>query len=158
MKNAKGFTLIELVISVAIFTILLGLILFNLNTARTEVTLSTTVETLITDLNQQQLKSMVGDTEGRTESDIYGISFAADSYTLFHGTYAASESSNFSINLPETQQVTTTFPDDEIIFEQGSGEIVDYDEDTDTITVLDTQNGEQRVLELNKYGVVTDIN
>lgn len=157
-RLARGFTVIELVLGITIFVILLGIITFNLNTARTHATISSTVETLLVDLSQQQLKAMIGDTEGRTTSDTYGIYFDTDSYILFHGTYASSEPSNFSINLPETQQITTEFLNSQIIFDRGSGEIVGYDEDNDTITVQDTQSGEQRVLELNRYGVVTNVN
>jgi type II secretory pathway pseudopilin PulG len=158
MRNARGFTVIELLLGISIFIILLGIVTLNLNTAKTQTSLSATVETLTADLSQQQLKAMIGDTEGRTTSDTYGIHFDTDSYTLFHGTYSVSESTNFSINMPDTQQVTTEFPGDQIIFEQGSGEIVGYNENDDTIIIQDTQTNQQRVLELNKFGVITAVN
>lgn len=157
-KLQKGFTVIELMLTMSIFAILTGIITLNLNTAQHNATISTTVETLLTDLNQQQIKAMVGDTEGRTEADTYGIHFGTTTYTLFYGTYSATETTNFSINLPTVQQVTTTFPNDEIIFLQGSGEIAGYDADTDTIVVQDIVTGEQKTIELNQYGVVTGVN
>src|SRR5688500_3590048 len=104
MRNARGFTVIELLLGISIFIILLGIVTLNLNTAKTQTSLSATVETLTADLSQQQLKAMIGDTEGRTTSDTYGIHFDTDSYTLFHGTYSVSESTNFSINMPDTQE------------------------------------------------------
>ena len=157
-KNLRGFTVIEIILTMSVFLILLTIVTLNLNTARTQATLSTTVETLLADLGQQQLKAMIGDTEGRTESDTYGIHFEADTYTLFHGTYSDSEASNFSLDLPDTQQISSTFADDEIIFEQGSGEILNYDADEDTITVQEPATGQQRTIELNRYGVVTGVN
>lgn len=153
-----GFTLIEVVLTMSIFLILLGIVTLNLNTARTQATLSTTLETLLADVSQQQLKAMVGDTEGRSESDTYGVHFDTDSYTLFHGIYSQSESSNFIINLPDMQEITVEFATDEIIFQQGSGEIAGYDENADTVTIRDTATGEERTIEFNQYGVVTDSN
>lgn len=158
LSTLKGFTLVEVILTMSVFLILLGIVTLNLNTARTQATLSTTLETLIADLNQQQIKAMVGDTEGRTEMDTYGIHFATDSYTLFHGTYSESEPSNFSISLPNTQEVSTTFPNSQIIFLEGSGEISGYNANNNTITVRDTNTGEQRTIEFNRYGVVTRVN
>jgi prepilin-type N-terminal cleavage/methylation domain-containing protein len=155
----KGFSLVELLISVTIFAMLIGIITLNLNTAQHKATISTSLETLLTDLNQQQIKAMVGDTEGRTDADNYGIHFDSTSYTLFHGTYSGSETTNFSIILPTIQQITTTFPSSQVIFQKGSGNVVGFDPNNEnTITLSDTVNGEQKVIELNRFGVVTAVN
>lgn len=158
LKLSRGFTVIEIILTMSVFLILLGIVTLNLNTARTQATLETTFETLLADLRQQQLKAMVGDTEGRTTSDTYGIHFDTDSYTLFHGTYTEAESSNFLLELPDSQQITSSFANDAVIFARGSGEIVNYDADADTITIEDTATRQQRTIELNKYGVVTGVN
>lgn len=157
-KLNKGFSLIELLISMFIFGVLIGIITLNLNTAQHTTTLTTTLETLITDLNHQQIKAMVGDTEGRTAVSDYGLRFNSTNYTLFHGSYSQSESTNFSIELPLVQQIDTTFANDEIIFEKGSGEILNFDPDENTITITDIANGRQRSVELNRLGVVTGVN
>lgn len=153
-QSNKGFSLVELLLGVAIFAMLIGVITLNLNTAQHKATISTTLETLLTDLNQQQIKAMTGDTEGRATLSDYGIHFDTTSYTLFHDTYSAGNSTNFSINIPSVQQITTNFVNDQIIFQRGSGEI----NTTGTITLVDTVSGEQKVIELNRLGIVTGVN
>ncbi len=157
-QSNRGFTVIELLVTMAIFVTLLGLVTMNLTSAQHKATIATTVETLLADLGQQQIKAMIGDTEGRTTSDTYGIHFETTSYTLFHGTYSQSQASNFLLDVPDTQEITTEFTNDAIVFEQGSGEIASYDENNDTITVEDITTGEQKVIELNRYGVVVGLN
>jgi len=156
--SSKGFTLIELLVSISVFAILVGIITLNLNTAKHNVDLQTTVETLLTDISQQQIKAMVGDTEGRTSPDNYGINFDANKYTLFHGAYSDTESSNFSVNLADVFQMSTTLPSSVLVFAKGSGEIVGFDSDSNSITVIDTANNQQKTILLNKYGVVTAVN
>src|SRR5882762_7656724 len=122
-KNNRGFTLVELLLSIAIFAILVTVVTLNLNTAQQNTSIVSSVDPLLADLSQQQIKAMVGDTEGRLALSDYGVSIASSSYTLFFGTYSATESSNFSVNVPSNQQLTTTFPSSQIIFIKGSGEI-----------------------------------
>lgn len=162
MRNERGFTLIELLISVTTFAMLIAIITINLRTAQQTATIETAVDTLLADLNQQQLKAMVGDTEGRAESSPYGIHIEGDSYTLFHDTYSVSEPSNFSVSLPDVFQITTTFPGAQVLFEQGSGELSCFvaatcTENTSMITITDTTTNQQKILHLNRVGVVTEI-
>lgn len=157
MRN-KGFSLIELIVVIAVMGILLGIATVNFTSVQRETTLTSTVETALTDINQQQIKAMVGDTEGRTIPDTYGIYFETNSYTLFHGTYSAVEPSNFEVTLPDSQQITTTFPGNQIVFERGSGDISSFNELGNTITIQDTVSGVQTIIQLNRYGVVTGVN
>jgi hypothetical protein len=106
---------------------------------------------------------MIGDTEGRTDSDTYGIHFDTNNYSLFHGTYSAGAASNFLVDLPNTHQVTTTFPNARIIFSQGSGDVSCFidltcNSSTSIIRIVDTVTNEQKEIHINKYGVVTGIN
>ena len=146
----------------AIFIMLLGIITLNLNTAKQKASIETTVDVLLTDLSQQQLKAMVGDTEGRGTHADYGIHMDTTSYTYFHDSYSVAESTNFVINLPDNFEVTTTFPSNQVIFEKGSGEISCFVNETcadgtNIITVTDTTNNQQKTIELNRYGIVTEV-
>lgn len=158
MRTNKGFTLIELLVSVTTFAILVGIVTLNLSTGQQKASIETVTDTLLADLSQQQLKAMTGDTEGRTAADSYGIHFSITDYALFHGTYNQAETSNFLIAIPEILEITTNFPSNEIIFERGSGEIENYNAATDEIQIENMQTGEQKTIELNRYGVVTGIN
>jgi len=158
MKKNAGFTLIEILITSAVMLILLGLSTLNFSSIQRKTTLSATVEVLLADLGQQQIKAMVGDTEGRPSTDTYGIHFLSASYTLFYGTYSLANASNFLVTFPSGQQATTTFSNSDVIFQKGSGEIVNYTATQSAITLRDTTTGEQKVIQLNRYGVVTGVN
>ncbi len=154
----RGFTVIELLLSMSIFALLIGIVTLNLNTAQHKATISSTLETLISDISQQQINAMVGETEGRAQADTYGINFASTKYILFHGTYNANDSTNFSITLPTVQTITSTFPSSQLIFSQGSGEVQGFNAAQNTITVKDTMSGEQKIITINKYGAITSVN
>jgi len=154
----KGFSLIEYLLVMAIFAILAGLITINLVNTHHRVSLDTSVNTLLADLHEQQLKAMTGDTEGRMTTDPYGIVFGTNSYTLFHGTYSPSASDNFTVSLGQQIQFgTVTFPSSQIIFLKGSGEISGFSNGQNTITVEDTTDSNQKTITINRYGVVTGI-
>lgn len=159
----RGLTLIELVISIGILVILFGLVTLNLNGTQHSATLVTTVDVFLTDLSHQQLKAMVGDTEGAGSLVTYGIHFDSGKYTLFRGAYDSLATSNFAVTLPTTQQITTTFPSNEVVFDKGSGEVTCFinatcDSTTSKVTFKDSTTGEQKTIQLNKYGVVTGVN
>lgn len=150
-----GFTLIEVIVMVSLFLALLGLSTINLLNAQHKSYLSTTVDTFIADLKQQQLKAMTGDTEGTGNISNYGVHFETTSYTLFRDIYNVANTANFVVNLSGTIQVSTGFPSSQIIFQKGSGEVVNA---PNTITFRDTASGEEKVVTINVYGVVEGIN
>lgn len=153
----QGITLVELIVVMAIFTTLIGLTTINLLGAKQQASLSTSVDTLITDIKEQQVKAMVGDTEGRGNTDKYGIHFETNTYTLFHGTYTPGDSSNSVISLGDSIQFSTvSFPSSQLIFSKGSGEV--SGSGSNTIVVQDISNGSTKTITINRYGVVTGIN
>ena len=157
--DQKGFSLIESLLVMACLAILLGLATLNLSNIKHRVSVTEMVDTFLADLKGQQLKAMVGDTEGRTTTDNYGIHFESTTYTLFHGTtYSATDAANFKTDLTDTNQITTTFPSSQILFLKGSGEVSGYVSSSATITLRDTTNNYQKVITVNRYGVVTGIN
>ncbi len=151
-----GFTLIEIILVMAIIATLLGLGSVNLLSSQNKSSLATSVNTLISDLKSQQLKAMSGDTEGRGVADSYGIYFQSGSYTLFHGTtYSASDPANFTVSLNPDLTLTTTFTGSTIIFTKGSGQITGFVPGANTIS-LTTPAG-TKTLHFNTYGVVSQV-
>jgi len=156
MRNNRGFTFPELMVVTAILLMLAGLTLGNLFSLRQNVSISTSVDTLIADIKEQQIKAMIGDTEGRATADSYGIFFEATRYSLFHGTYSTTDPGNFVVNLDQSVQFTdSTFPSNQIIFAPQSGEV---GFSTGAITIKDPKSAKQRTITINKYGVVTAVN
>jgi len=151
MRTKRGFTLIELVVVISIILILLGFITISLARSQQTASLTSVGEILSADLKQQQLKSMVGDTEGRETTDAYGVHFDSNRYVLFHGTYSSLETSNFNIDLDDNMQFNS--PGYEVIFAKKSGEITG----PVTIELQDNTNSKIRKIYLNVLGVVTQV-
>jgi prepilin-type N-terminal cleavage/methylation domain-containing protein len=150
IRTQHGFTLIELAIVIAITVILLGFITINLVRSQQGASLSAIGEILLTDLRQQQLKAMMGDTEGRSTSDSYGVHFDANRYVLFHGTYSDSEDTNSVVNLEDNMQFNS--PNYDVIFSRLSGET-----SAKIIELQDNTSLKFNRIHLNALGVATQV-
>lgn len=152
MKNSAGFTLIELAMVMTIMAILLGFITISLVSSHRKASLTSIEEILLADLKQQQLKSMIGDTQGGTASDSYGVHFDTNRYVLFRGSvYSSSETSNFTIDLNDNMQFNSPLVN--IVFSKIGGEIA-----TPTIIELqDNTNNKVKRIHLNTLGTITEV-
>ena len=161
MKNyhLSGFSLPELLLVMTILSVLFGLSGINLLNAYHKNTLNTTLPTLVADLKQQQLKTMVGDTEGQPAQNDYGVYFEQNRYTLFPGTaYSPSDPANFIINLNSDLQFSSIFvPSSQIIFSKGSGEVSNYNPIFDNITLQNIRTDETKTIRINQYGTIISV-
>lgn len=158
-QTNKGFTLIELVIVLSIFTLLTGLVTVNLSNIYTSSSLEAVSDVLINDLKSQQMKAMWGDTEGRISPDAYGVYFESNKYTLFHGfSYSSSDPYNFPVNLEGSLHFNTIlFPASSLIFSPLSGEASGYVNGQNTVTLQDNSTGKQKTIEINRLGIISNI-
>ena len=150
MRTQRGFTLVELAVVTSIIVTLLGFITISLVNSQQTASLTSVEEVLLADLKQQQLKAMIGDTEGRADAGQYGIHFDLNHYVLFHGDYSASEPSNSVINLDSNMQFNN--PNFNVIFSKLSG--------TTSATIIklqDNTNFKFKRIYLNTLGVVTQV-
>ncbi len=157
--NTKGFTLIEISVVMAITVVLLTLTTISLMSFQQNAFVDTTVEQLISDIKYQQISAMNGAAEGESTAQKFGIHFETNSYTLFHGdSFDVSESTNFTLSLESAMSFAdVAFPQDEIIFEKGSGEINGFIDGQNTIILQDSGNNNQVTITINKLGVITQI-
>src|SRR4030042_5273018 len=96
----KGFTLIELMVVMAIFALITGFGALNLVNLQTKSSLAAHVNTLVADIKEQQIKTMAGDMGGTASQIEFGIYFESNRYTLFQGpTYSSSDPDNFIVDL-----------------------------------------------------------
>lgn len=149
----SGFTLPELILVMGILLTLFALVTNSLLGSQHQTSLNSLISSLISDIKSQQFKSMSGDTAGRGMTDTYGVYFASGQYVLFLGSaYSSGNPDNFTVSLDSNLQLSTTFPSQSVIFSKGSGEIIGYDANADTITI--SSPSDSKTLEFNQYGVI----
>ena len=156
-KINKGFTFLEVVITIGILFTILGLITINLLNTRNRASLSTTVDLLITDIQNQQLKSLSANTEGRSTLDDYGVLIENTSYTLFHGTYTSGAPTNIVFQIDTPLSLSTSFPNSQVIFIKSTGEISNFANGQNTITIEDTSQNISKTIHFNSLGVITNV-
>ncbi len=159
MTHRSGFTFIELIVGMGVFATLVGLATVNLLGVQRKSSLTATIDTLIADIKEQQIKAITGDTFGGGQSS-YGIYFGPGQYVLFAGgTYHPNDSTNAMIPL-DTNVVFSSinFPDTSVVFASGSGEIINFNSQAHTVTLLQVHSGEGKTIDINRYGVVTSVN
>lgn len=146
-KNS-GFTLIELIISTSIFLALLTIFWINFSTLPSRATLTSSDQLLMSDIKSQQSMAMNGE-------NAYGIYFSEKSYVLFKGTsYNANDPENFTVNFENDNLSISNnlFSNQIIVFQSGSGEILNFDALNNSLTLMDNLSGESRQVRLNLYG------
>lgn len=152
----QGFTLIELLVVLGLVALLAVFASINLIRPQTKISVDSTVQTLISDIRQQQIKTMSGDTEGQGTALNFGVYFSPTSYTLFRGsTYNPSDISNFEVELDTNLNLSTTFGSSEVVFSRRAGEINNFVGGANTITVTNSADGESKVFFLNQLGAVS---
>ncbi|OGK20149.1 hypothetical protein A3C23_01450 [Candidatus Roizmanbacteria bacterium RIFCSPHIGHO2_02_FULL_37_13b] len=160
MYLKRGFTVAELMLTIAIGSILMTLATMNLFGSKARTSLSTTVDILMTDLNHQQLKAMVGDSTLSSNPQSYGIRFNQNTYELFRDvSYSSSDGHNFTVNLGDNISFNqTTFPDSQLIFATLSGELLGFNPSSNSVIIRDQITGEQKTIVINRFGVISEIN
>ncbi len=154
----KGYTLIELIVVVGIVALLTSIGIVNVVRFQQQTNVTAVTDAFVNAVKEQQTKAMSGDAEGRGANSPYGVNIALDKYIQFHDTFTSGESSNRVITLPSITEITTTFPNSQIVFEGGSGEIVGYSGATSNVTIRNIQTNDQRVIHFNRYGAVISVN
>ena len=156
----RGFVLIELIIVFGMLAILIGMATINVFGSGRKASLTATVDTLVADLRSQQTKAMTGTTDSSGLPPAYGLHFDANRYVLFRGaSYSASLSSNAAVPLDTRVRFTNIqFTNGNVVFASRSGEFIGYVSPSDTVTINQLDSGESKVVQLNRYGIITSIN
>lgn len=160
MYFKKGFTAIELIVVMGVIAILFSFVYVNLFSSQHRVNLDATTSVLINDLKNQQNKAITGSTDNRTSYDAYGIYFQSDGYILFHGpNFQSGDPANFTSLLNQgTTFSPINLPDAQLVFASFSGEIANFNQSQNTITIRDDGTGQQKTITVNRYGVVISVN
>lgn len=154
----EGFTLIELLLVMALFAILTSMVGINFLTPQANSSLSSISLQLKSDLRNQQINAMQGESSGQSSAQYQGIHFEQDHYVIFHGgTFSLNNNSNFIVNLdPNLNFINIGFNNGDLVFNPLSGEVNNFDPNKNTVTLQELNSGKQTVLTINRYGVITD--
>lgn len=159
VNSTSGLTLVELIVVIGILSLLIAIAFVSVANIRVLTTNTNTISVLASDLKAQQIKAMTGDTEGRGVKDNYGIKILPNEYVFFHGNgYNPADTTNYSFSIGSGYVLSTTLPDQTILFASGSGEVVNFILNQDTITITNSQTNQRRSLRLNQYGTAIEIN
>ncbi len=149
-------SLAEITLVTGMLAILFTIGILSLTRSQNTTSISSTVDTFVSDFKEQQIKAMVGDTEGGTGIYDYGIHFDTAKYTLFRGTWSPTDPNNFVVNLPPTIEATNFFPNNEVIFLKGSGEVAGCCTGASfAVTFNDASVSLQKTLTVNRMGATS---
>lgn len=156
----NGYSLVEVLIIITLFLILSGLATINLLSGQNKATVQNSLQPLIADIKDQQMKAMQGDTEGRTAPDYYGIHFATTSYTLFHGTsFSSTDPANLTIPLAQGLQFSQiNLTNNNVIFIPLNGEFYGYSSIANSVILKDMSSQQTKTLQFNYLGVLARTN
>lgn len=152
----KGFTMVELLLTMSILAILFTVVTTSLSTVISKSNIQSAAEILIADMREQQIKAMAGYeliTGGGTD---YGVVVFSDKYILFSGdSYIEGMDDNFTVNLqPGLEFDTSSLPFSTVVFERMSGEVASFNDSLHTIIIRNPTTQESRSLVFNSLGVV----
>jgi type II secretory pathway pseudopilin PulG len=156
----RGFVLIELIVVFGMIAVLLGFFVINVFGSQRKATLTATIQTLMADVKTQQNKAMTQTTTSGSVPSGYGIRFETSRYILFRGlTYNSADSTNSIIQLdPRVQISPISLPGESIVFETKSGELSGFSPSLQSISVNQLDSGEVKVIQFNRYGIITSVN
>jgi prepilin-type N-terminal cleavage/methylation domain-containing protein len=146
-KLVRGFTLVELLVSMGILALIFGLSSVNISQLPSNTVQSTNLDTLKSDIRSQQTLSMSNDSS-------YGVHFESNSYTLFKGdSYTQGLNANTVISLDSGIVFTnTTFSNSVVVFSPGTGDVSNYLAGSDGFTIKSSGTNQATVVKINKYG------
>lgn len=150
LRTSNGFTLVEAIIVIGMSVILVAIAIIALRGPQARNSVETTATTFVSDIKQQQLLSMMGDSGSQILAQAHGVRITANSYTLFTGSAFTGSTNQFVVNLAQGLSFSgVSFPQD-ILFAKRSGE-------TTVLNNLVIRNtaGDQRTININRLGALT---
>ena len=123
-KNPKGFTLIEILLTISLFIIASVLLLVNITRPKSIADIKSTENLIYTTIKEAQITAMAGST-----SD-YGVHFEQDRFILYEGgVYAQGDPNNLETTLNDNLTIESiNFPggSPDLLFSQISGEVQNW--------------------------------
>jgi prepilin-type N-terminal cleavage/methylation domain-containing protein len=145
----RAFTIIEVIVVLAIFLLLLGLSVLFAQTAQVRTDLRTQVAVFISHARELRNASA----SGKGSNDGYTVRLEEDSYVLFSGEDYVDDPENVVVYLPDViriQNISLNESENEIFFRPPFGETDQYG----TFQMYSTQTGEALTVTIDRLGKV----
>lgn len=154
-KRTQGASLIEALLVMVLMAMLVGVAATNIFTGQQHASFSTTRDGVIRDLREQQYKAMAGEVQTPGVYTDYSVRFESNQYILFPGSvYAAGNPANIVVPLEPTVEFSTIgFSSGLVTFARLSGDIRNFIEGNNSVTLRDTQTNEQSIIIFNTHGI-----
>lgn len=145
VKNTRGFTLIELMVVIAIFSVITFIAIGVGAGGFTKNQITVEAENLTSILRVAQSRSVSGH-----QGDVWGVHMTSSDFTLFLGNdYATRDTAYDEVRDLPSGIVASGLTD--VVFEIRSGET----SNTGTITLTNSDTGDTVTLTINQHGRVT---
>lgn len=149
-ERQRGFTLIEILVSISILLIIMAVTIFSLTTLSKKVEIDSTSQNILSTLRLAQSKTLASENETK-----YGVHFETAKYVLFSGpTYSSSATDNKVYNLTDSQISTISLNGggSEVIFDRIRGTTSNYG----TVVIrLTTDVAQTKTININSSGQVS---
>jgi type II secretion system protein H len=148
MRRA-GFSLIEILIVIAIIGLVMAIVLLSFNSLKSSQTLDKDAELVVQVLRQARSQTLASQ-----NASSYGVHFASSTITLFAGTsYSAGDTSNQNFNLNASDTViglSLAGSSTNVVFSRLSGEAIQ----DGTITLSSLATNRTRIITVYKTGLI----
>ncbi len=148
--RAAGSTLIEVVFAIAIIVLLLGIAADRWSAFRERETLTTSVDTVVSLLNEARSRTLDGDAGTQ-----YGVHLASDRAVEFVGaTYSSSASTNKTLLLDSSVSlgsISLSGSGSDVVFSRLSGNATGYG----TFVISLVSGAGSKTITVNRAGIVT---
>ncbi len=149
-NNLYGFTFIELILVISLFSIIFVFIIPSIVRPRSFADIVSTQELIYSTVKEAQSLAM---TNPQKE---YGIHFEQDKFILFEGSvYSLSDPNNLETTLTTNLTIELiTLPSGDIIFSQLSGEVQNYTSGQDSFVLRENNTNDTKIFTINKIGTL----
>lgn len=144
----KGFSIIEILVVLALMTVLISITLVAFVSSRKNESLKSDTETVVQILQQARSQTI-----SSKNASSYGVNFATSSLTLFPGTtYSSSNSANLVTALTKNTTISTTLPGgtSALVFNRITGEI----NQSSTVTIVVSNDTSSTTIKVYKTGII----